>query len=192
MRRTIAFVMAGGVIVAGLGMGFATSATAQDGGGDVVHARSELMKALGGAMKRLKNEFQGGDGYDGDLVKEQARIIRDHAGDALTSKFPEGSLQGKTEALPEIWQDWPRFTGYAQDLESAAEALEASVDNAGDAGGSAGLAAGGREGGMMGGLGSGNRGMADGDALAQMLPPAVFAQIGKVCSGCHRTFRKKD
>jgi cytochrome c556 len=34
--------------------------------------------------------------------------------------FPEGSLEGKTEARPEIWTDWDRFVEIATSAQTAA------------------------------------------------------------------------
>ena len=64
--------------------------------------------------------------FDAAKAAEAARDI------SLTAKkihelFPEGSEGGKSDALPAIWQEWDRFTGNAEDLESVANALAASL-----------------------------------------------------------------
>ncbi len=195
------------VFVAG-GAGFAF---AHGGATGVVKERMELMKDVGKSMKTLTAMFKGETDYDAGQVKAAAARIRDHAG-KITGLFPEGSLDKPTEALPEIWRDWPAFEALAERLAAYSGALIDAAENPGGAGMGTGPQAGQ---GMMGGQGQGmmmgqgqgmmtgqGRGMMGGgmmaqgggpppEMLAQMPPRAAFVHLAQTCNACHTRFRIK-
>jgi len=104
----------------------ATLALAHEGATGVVKERMDLMKRQQDDMKLIGDMAKGKTPFDAAKAAEAARDI------SLTAKkihelFPEGSEGGKSDALPAIWQEWDRFTGNAEDLESVANALAASL-----------------------------------------------------------------
>ncbi len=200
--------MKNSAIATALLVGITMSATipaavfAHGGATGVVKERMDAMGRMGKASKALKQIMQGKVAYDADVVREQAAIIKDHAGDVLTKAFPEGSLMAPTEAKPEIWKDWDRFVSLSSQLETLAEGLGLAADNGLMAGekSSAGMGA------MMGGkapmgamMGSGQATMMGSDhmgsdhmgpdKLAKMPADGVFTMMVQTCSACHTAFR---
>ena len=119
------------VMLAGLFSAFLAFAPAQgaDNPEAVIKYRQNVMKSQGGHLGAifavLKNQlsFQG--------------HIADHAqGIHLTSQmivgmFPEGSGSGKTQAKPEIWENWSKFKMAAEALQKESAAL-VTVAQSGD------------------------------------------------------------
>lgn len=176
---------------------------AHGGATGVVMERMELMKELKGAMKSLSDMFSGKADYDAAKVREAAAVLEAAAGETMTGLFPEGSLHGPTEAKPEIWQEWTRFQGLADDLGVYSRALAASADNHGGTGSQGSGTMMGADNmmgtqSMMGGDsmmgGSGMMGGApSAEHLAQMPSEMVFKMVTDTCSSCHTRYRvEKD
>lgn len=201
----------------GLTGSIAFGAYAHGGATGIVKERMDAMLDMAKSMKVLVATFKGATKYNADSVRSAAAKIRDHAGDNIVSKFPEGSLKHGSEARPEIWQDWSRFTTMAKDLEVYAGALVENADrfevqggaamgNGGMMGGGAGMMGGGSmmngSTGMMGG-GNAGAGMMGGgmmggaaarptaEMLAQMPAQGLFTMVTQTCSSCHSRFRKE-
>lgn len=120
MRRTISLA-ATVTLLAGV-------AFAHSGATGVVKERMELMGVLDRAMKDLATLVRAPGEGDGERLVELAVTIREHAGAAITAKFPDGSINGPSDALPEIWDDWADFESRADRLHMLADALaEAAV-----------------------------------------------------------------
>ena len=89
---------------------------------EAIDARQKLMKEQGAAMKSIQDKLKAG---------QVQAIAPDAEKLAQTSKeipklFPEGSVNPATSrAKPEIWQDWPKFEGYAKSLDTKATQLVA-------------------------------------------------------------------
>lgn len=191
-----------------LGLASVAAAYAHGGATGIVKERMEAMESMGDAVKRLAAMMRGETGYDAAAVKEEAETIRQHAGQAITSLFPEGSGGEPSEAKPGIWSDWDAFTALAMQLESFAGGLEAAADNGlmhgGDGPGAGNMT--GQQNGMMGsgsgmmGAGSGmmgsgmtgGAGIPDADALAAMPADGVFVMMTQTCSACHTKFRIEE
>lgn len=177
------------ILVTGIALASAAAALAHSGATGVVKQRMDNMDVLKAQMKALRPMMQGKAAYDPASVRQAARTIAAHAGETLTTLFPEGSLDHPSEALPAIWDDWARFSGLAAQLAFFAEGLAAAADNApggadgmGDMMASGGLMA---AGGMMGGAMR-----PDPETLADMPADRVFARVAQTCSACHADFRK--
>ena len=56
-------------------------------------------------------------------MREGAAVIQSHSGEALTKLFPEHSIEGPSEAKPEIWTDWEEFSELAKQLDVFAAGL---------------------------------------------------------------------
>ncbi len=98
-------------------------ATAHEGATGIVKERMGAMKSLGDAMKRLTAIMKGEAPYDSYAVVRNADFLVRHGGDAMTRMFPVGSNPHPSEALPTIWEEWPKFENLAQDLTRKASAL---------------------------------------------------------------------
>ncbi|NVK43178.1 MAG: cytochrome c [Oceanospirillaceae bacterium] len=176
---------------------------AHGGATGVVKERMDLMKDMKGAMKSLSKMFSGETAYDAAEVREAAAVLEAASGETLTKLFPEGSLHMPSEAKAEIWQEWARFQGMADDLGRYSRALAESADNRGGAGGQGSGTMMGTQsmmGGdaMMGGQSMmGGSGMMGGEPsaehLAQMPSEMVFKMVTDTCSSCHTRYRvEKD
>ena len=176
----------------------AAGAVGHSGATGIVAERMEFMESLGDAMKSLTEMMRGEEDFDAERVRSLARTIGDHGGEALTSLFPEGSLDPPTEALPVIWQDWERFSSLADQLSAYAAALEAAAGNERAGHGMQGMTGGGMVpgGGMTAGRGpsmmsAGSTGPSA-EHLAEMLPDAAFRHLTQTCSACHEDFRMEQ
>ena len=192
--RIFAATTAATIITGGL------AAYAHTGATGVYKERMDAMMAMGKVVKSLSAMMRGETGFDAASVKEGARAIKSHAGEAMTSLFPEGTTEAPSEAREEIWSDWETFAALATQLETYATGLEIAADNglgmSGDAQGSM-MGNGnsmmmGSQNGMMGG-GSGMMGstqpMMTTEQLAAMPVDGVFNMVAQTCSSCHTKFR---
>jgi cytochrome c556 len=207
-------------MVAGLVLtGLSVAALAHSGATGVVKERMDAMKAMGDAVKQIKPMMSGEAPYDSQTVRDAARVIDSHAGSAMTEKFPEGSTEAPSEALPVIWEEWSRFETLARQLSEAARGLEMAADNGlhgagqmmgdgsgmmgdtghmmGDGSGMMGDGSGMMGGGMMSGQsgmmgGDGSGGMMTAEDLGRMPADGVFVMMTQACSACHDRFRKED
>ncbi len=167
-------------------------ALAHGGGMGVVKERMELMEAMGDAMDQVTAMMRGKISYEVAAVQSLATQIGDHGGDAITSLFPEGSLDPPTEALPAIWTDWESFEDLSAQLTDYASALAAAAGNDRAHGGGHAMMGGQ---GMMGGsdmMMTGQVAAPSAENLAQMPPDAAFMQLAQTCSGCHEVFREEQ
>jgi len=106
-----------------------TMAFAHSGATGVVLERMEAMKDIAAQMKRIGAMIKGTREYDAALAASAAELIVEHA-ETMPSLFPEGSIEGPSEARPSIWADWSGFTRSADDLAAAASALSQAAHGA--------------------------------------------------------------
>ena len=166
--------------------GAATAAFAHGAATGIVKERMDGMVALRDSMKAIGPMMQGKVNYDAEVVREQAAVLKAHAGEAITSKFPKGTDGMPSEARGEIWQDWETFAELAKRLELLSSALEQGAGNGLMKDGST------MNSDMMQNMMSGNAsGMLDEEKLAEMPADGLFTMIGKTCSACHEQFRMK-
>lgn len=109
-------------VVAGLAA--AGGAFAHGGATGIVKERMDAMTEISKNVKIVGQMLKGTSAYNPDEIARAAKDITGHAGDAMTTLFPEGSLMSPSEASPAIWTKWPEFSEYAGSLQSAAQALE--------------------------------------------------------------------
>ncbi len=154
----------------------------------IVKERMDGMGVMKEAIKVLTPMMQGKTAYDADVIRREATRIGDHAGDALTRLFPEGSGGAPSEAKDVVWNDWQNFAALADQLRVAASGLAMAADNGlmmADASGQGASMMGGST--MMGGAMMGGRAtMMD---YADMPADGAFTMLGQVCSACHTRFR---
>ena len=96
-----------------------------------IQYRQNYMNAIGGhtgAIRRLKDGRFTAEGHLQMHTEALARLARD-----IALLFPEGTGAGKTDAKPEIWEDWSDFEARAAESRQAAQALLDAVQS-GDAG----------------------------------------------------------
>lgn len=102
----------------------ATPTLAHDGAKDPdVMARMQGMKSIAGAMKTLGGMAKG----QTPLHQAKARMARDtivtHSG-KITTLFESPATDPKSEAKPEIWDNWADFSAKADTLTVAAKAMD--------------------------------------------------------------------
>ena len=85
-------------------------------------------------MKVVGEMIQGKREFAADAVKTAGKAIAGHA-DEFPHKFPEGSIEGPSEALHSIWQDWETFLRLSGELKVTALAMADAADTAADASG---------------------------------------------------------
>jgi cytochrome c556 len=111
------------VILAASSMAAATPLLAQDP--DIVAQRQAEMKTMGkemGAIKKLVT------GSPDDLAQIEAHAAKISAfADKIPGLFPDGSDQGKTEALPVVWTEHADFVARAAKLKTLADQLTATA-----------------------------------------------------------------
>ena len=128
-RLTRSVVAAFAVVATAAGL-----AMAHSGATGIVKERMDHMGQIGKATKAIGQMLQGKTAYDAEVLEAYAREIAAAGGSKMTAMFPEGSIQGPSEARPEIWSDWDRFAGSAQELTRTASALADGAGNERDAG----------------------------------------------------------
>lgn len=96
-----------------------------------IQYRQNYMNAISGhtgAIRRLKDGRFTAEGHLQMHTEALARLAKD-----IALLFPEGTGAGKTDAKPEIWEDWSDFEARAAESRQAAQALLDAVQS-GDAG----------------------------------------------------------
>lgn len=89
--------------------------------GDVIKYRQAVYSSIGGQMTAMGSVLQGKVPHTGDLPT-LAYGLSSLAG-LIPHLFPEGSGEGKTNALPLIWEEFDDFQQRLENMQIAAEAL---------------------------------------------------------------------
>ncbi|WP_286240818.1 c-type cytochrome [Neptuniibacter halophilus] len=174
---------------------------AHGGATGVVKQRMDLMEDMKDAMKSVAAMFKGQTPYDADRVRAAAEVIRRHSGEHMTRLFPEGSLQHPSEAKPEIWEEWQRFSEMSQRLGVISEGLSRAADNYGDPAKDDSMMGGGQMMGsghmmgadsMMGGSSGTEHRQHTAEEYGQMPVEMVFKMVSDNCSSCHTRYRVED
>ncbi len=157
----------------------------------VVAERTQVMKEIGQASKRLSDMLRGKQAYDAEAVRAAAQFISTSSGASLADLFPAGSDGETSDALPSIWQDWKRFSAEAEQMAAVADALARAADNP---------IANASEEASAGILGEQSLGLATPtpvgltpdaiEILAEGPPQSAFDVLVKTCNACHSAFRK--
>jgi len=96
----------------------------------VYYERHEVMEDFRDYVKPTVAMLKGEAEFDLAAVKAGAADVAKHSGDALLELFPEGTNEGKSESLDNIWTDWENFSKSAHLLKTRAEAVAAAEDQA--------------------------------------------------------------
>ena len=92
-----------------------------------IQYRQNYMNAISGhtgALRRLKDRRFSAEGHMQMHIEALAKLTRD-----IALLFPEGTATGKTDAKPEIWENWPDFVARADESRQAAQALLDAVQS---------------------------------------------------------------
>ena len=116
MKRLIGYVVLAAIVAA------PALVQAHSGATGIVKQRMDTMKDVGAVMKELGAMVKGDVAFDASTIARRAGDLKKHAA-AMPALFPEGSIHGPSEALPQIWADFEGFSRIASDLESAALVL---------------------------------------------------------------------
>jgi cytochrome c556 len=101
---------------------------AQEEATGVVKERMDLMETQKDAMKVLGAMAKGQVPFDAAKATAAAKEIESTSANIL-QLFPEGSGGEPSEAKPEIWTQWEKFTTDTERLATAAAALEEAVSS---------------------------------------------------------------
>ena len=109
--------------------GLSSLVSAHSGAKGVVKERMDHMGSIAASMKAMGKMFKGAEPFDPDKIRKLSASVSQHGGDAMLSLFPEETLQPPSDARPEIWANWTRFSELAHALKSTASALSDGADN---------------------------------------------------------------
>lgn len=186
------------VVIASIGV----AAMAHNGATGIVKERMDGMSAMSKAVKALTPIMRGTADYDADKVRSAADVMIKHAGEQMTSLFPEGTGGMPSSALPAVWDNWEEFSKISNELKAYAEGMKIAAGNglAGDAveqgdammGGSDDTMMGETTEDAMGGDAMGAETMITAEMFATMPVDTAFASVAQTCSACHQKFRAKE
>lgn len=94
--------------------------------GDPVRQRQDLMKSNQEQMRFVTGMSRGQVAFDANGARRALQNIAQNAS-AIPSLFPPGSQEGKTDALPAIWERKADFDARAAKLGQDAAAAQAAV-----------------------------------------------------------------
>jgi len=117
-RKNIYYGLASAVVIGGM-LG---SAVAHNGETGIVGARMMGMMNMSRSLKEL-SETLDKPSPDPSIIDSAGRTIREHAGTAMTSLFPDGSIEGSSEATYAIWENWEEFSQLAAYLQKLGDDL---------------------------------------------------------------------
>jgi cytochrome c556 len=119
-------------VFAGVAVATVIAASGSGAQEDPIATRQKLMKDVGAQAKVVGDMLQGKSAFDAAAAKAAfKKMSADFS--AFPNHFPEGSDQGKTEALPAIWQNKADFEQRAQKASGDAAAAATAVDGGEDA-----------------------------------------------------------
>ena len=111
-----------GVLIMLLGPCSSFNLSAHDGATGVVKQRMEAMSDMGDAMKAMASMVKGKQAFEPALFIQSGETIAEHS-DMMPKLFPAGSMVGKSEALPTIWQQWDDFVSLGYRTKTDADKL---------------------------------------------------------------------
>lgn len=114
--------------ISGLCLFAAAGAMAHESATGMIKQRMDFMKGVATTTKSLAGFVSGTQPYDAGQVQVLANELAAFGGKTLTDQFPDGSLEAPTEASPEIWSDWQRFSQLAEELTGAAQAIALAAE----------------------------------------------------------------
>lgn len=179
------------------------AALAHGGATGIVGERMNGMMDMARSVKAL-SEFIETEAVDPAAFEQAVALIEQHAGETMLALFPEGSIEGPSDASPTIWSEWQAFSGLAIRLENLAGDLRTAPARVakvatpqppvettrsapkGDVWASLDERA-------LLGLKSEARMTAPEIARAEATPATrqeVFAEITQTCASCHEQFRR--
>lgn len=115
-----------GAILLAASIALATWGTVAVAADDPIKEREELMEGIGDAAKIVGPMLQGKAPFDAAKAAEALTIMSKNAAD-FPNHFPEGSDQGKTEALPAIWENKADFEARSKKFSEDAAAAAAAA-----------------------------------------------------------------
>ena len=110
------------VLIMLFGLFSSLNLSAHDGATGVVKQRMEAMSDMGEAMKAMASMVKGKQAFEPALFIQSGETILEHS-DMTPKLFPAGSMVGKSEALPTIWQQWDNFVSLGYRTKTDAEKL---------------------------------------------------------------------
>lgn len=109
--------------------GVSAAALAHKEATGIVKTRMDAMTVISQQMKVLGAMVRGKSDFDAPTAVDAAKMIANHAGE-IPDLFPQGSIEGPSEALPAIWVDWTQFEQSARKLMREASTLASVASTA--------------------------------------------------------------
>ena len=103
-------------------LGNTANVIAHGGATGVVKQRMDSMSEMAGAMKAMASVVKGKQVFDRKVFIKGGKLIAGHS-NMVVDLFPEGSIEGSSEALPAIWQHWDDFLSLSNGAKVQAEEL---------------------------------------------------------------------
>lgn len=107
----------------------AGAALAHSGATGIVKQRMDSMKSIAGSTKAISRLDWQQKEEARQVLRSNAETIRGHASH-IVKMFPEGSIEGPSEAVPAIWERPDAFAELARRLEMSASDLFELADTA--------------------------------------------------------------
>lgn len=95
---------------------------------DIIKARQDFMKQNGQLLGAMGPMAKGEQPFDAAQALSMLQTFNEHAQTLdVEAAFPEGSTQGKTRALPAIWENFAEFQEHAEKFKADSAAALASA-----------------------------------------------------------------
>jgi len=114
-------------LLAAASLALAEGTEAHEEATGVVKERMDLMETQKDAMKVIGAMAKGQVPFDAGDAAAAAKEIETTA-EKIPDLFPEGTGGYPSEAKPEVWTQWDKFTGDADGLETAAKNLVMTLE----------------------------------------------------------------
>jgi cytochrome c556 len=111
-----------GILIMSSGVLVAANINAHSGATGVVKQRMDVMSDMADAMKAMASVVKGKQEFNREIFIQGGELIAGHS-NMLPELFPEGSIQGSSEALPAIWQQWDDFVSLNDGAKANAEKM---------------------------------------------------------------------
>ena len=106
----------------------ASNVNSHSGATGVVKRRMDAMSDMADAMKAMASVVKGKQAFDHVVFIESGELIAGHS-EMLPTLFPDGSIQGSSESVPKIWQQWDDFVNLSDRTKANAEELVIMAEN---------------------------------------------------------------
>lgn len=108
-----------------------TGLNAHKGATGIVKQRMDTMSDMGDAMKAMADIIKGKRDFNTGVIRDAAGVLAKHSSE-IVEFFPdtrESTESKESDALPEIWASWDRFSLLADKMVVAVDALNVAAQS---------------------------------------------------------------